>query len=97
MYQHSRYRRAKNQLAGESHPSSSPSPRTPAHLALAAHQEEQSRWLGRSRSSEPHASAYDDDDDVSEDALARLADSFHVRQVMSLLLLFSRASGLVKM
>ena len=50
-----------------------------AVAALAAQQEEQARWHGRSRSSEPHATLNhgDDDDDVSEDALARLADSFH--------------------
>ncbi|KAH9946113.1 PQ loop repeat-domain-containing protein [Epithele typhae] len=52
-----------------------------AVAALAAQQEERARWHPRSRSSEPHASTFgvedDDDDGISEDALARLADSFH--------------------
>ena len=48
-----------------------------AVAALAAQQEEQGRWHGRSHSTEPNPTTYDDDDDVSEDALARLAESFH--------------------
>ncbi|RPD66139.1 PQ-loop-domain-containing protein [Lentinus tigrinus ALCF2SS1-7] len=48
-----------------------------AVAALAAQQEEQGRWHGRSHSTEPHPTTYDDDDDVSEDALARLTESFH--------------------
>ncbi|KAI1795875.1 PQ loop repeat-domain-containing protein [Ganoderma leucocontextum] len=49
-----------------------------AVAAFAAQQEEHTRRHGRrSQSTEPHSNAYDDDDDVSESALARLADSFH--------------------
>ena len=48
-----------------------------AVAALAAQQEEQARWHGRSRSTEPQPTAYDEDEDVSEDALARMAESFH--------------------
>ncbi|KAI0721087.1 PQ loop repeat-domain-containing protein [Cerioporus squamosus] len=47
-----------------------------AVAALAAQQEEQARWHGRSHSTEPHPTTYDEDD-VSEEALARLAESFH--------------------
>ncbi|KAI0362104.1 hypothetical protein OH77DRAFT_1416318 [Trametes cingulata] len=49
-----------------------------AVAALAAQQEEHARWhSGRSHSTEPHATAYEEEEEVSEDALARLADSFH--------------------
>ncbi len=48
-----------------------------AVAALAAQQEEQARWQGRSHSTEAHPTTYEDDDDVSEEALARLAESFH--------------------
>ncbi|KAI0374895.1 hypothetical protein BV20DRAFT_1041091 [Pilatotrama ljubarskyi] len=49
-----------------------------AVAALAAQQEEHARWhAGRSHSTEPHPTAYEDEEEVSEDALARLADSFH--------------------
>lgn len=47
-----------------------------ATAALAAQQEE--RWhSGRSHSIEPHPTAYEDDEEVSEEALARLTESFH--------------------
>ncbi|KAH9854234.1 PQ loop repeat-domain-containing protein [Lenzites betulinus] len=49
-----------------------------AVAALAAQHEEQARWhSGRSHSIEPRTASYDEDEEVSEEALARLADSFH--------------------
>ncbi|TBU50785.1 PQ loop repeat-domain-containing protein [Dichomitus squalens] len=49
-----------------------------AVAALAAQQEEHSQRHGaRSHSTEPRSPGFDDDDDVDEDALARLAESFH--------------------
>lgn len=50
-----------------------------AAAALAAQQEEQSRWRSHAHHSvESHRSNLEiEDDDVDEDALARLADSFH--------------------
>ncbi|KAI0647055.1 PQ loop repeat-domain-containing protein [Trametes meyenii] len=49
-----------------------------AVAALAAQQEEHARWhSGRSQSIEPYPTAYEDEEEVSEEALARLADSFH--------------------
>ncbi|KAI0636967.1 PQ loop repeat-domain-containing protein [Trametes polyzona] len=49
-----------------------------AVAALAAQQEEQARWHHRrSHSIEPRSASYDDEEEVSEDALARLAESFH--------------------
>ncbi|KAH9901390.1 PQ loop repeat-domain-containing protein [Cubamyces lactineus] len=49
-----------------------------AVAALAAQQEGHARWHhGRSHSSEPHPTSYEDEDEVSDEALARLAESFH--------------------
>ncbi|KAL7283393.1 hypothetical protein ACG7TL_002823 [Trametes sanguinea] len=49
-----------------------------AVAALAAEQEEHARrHHGRSHSIEPHPTSYEDEDEVDEDALARLAESFH--------------------
>ncbi|OBZ75809.1 hypothetical protein A0H81_04301 [Grifola frondosa] len=52
-----------------------------AAAALAAKQEEHSRWSRNSLDGHPHTadpnSEFYDDDEVSEEALARLADSFH--------------------
>ncbi|GBE82169.1 PQ loop repeat-domain-containing protein [Sparassis latifolia] len=53
-----------------------------AAAALAAEQEEQSRWHRHSLERPPYSTIdaleeEDDDDEVSEEALARLADSFH--------------------
>ncbi|KAI0831310.1 PQ loop repeat-domain-containing protein [Trametes gibbosa] len=49
-----------------------------AVAALAAQHEEQARWHnGRSHSIEPRSVSCDEDEEVSEEALARLADSFH--------------------
>lgn len=54
-----------------------------AVAALAAQQEEQARWHGRPHSTEPRPTAYDDDEDISEDALTRLAESFHSERAPS--------------
>ncbi|KAI0748128.1 PQ loop repeat-domain-containing protein [Daedaleopsis nitida] len=48
-----------------------------AVAALAAQQEEQARWGRRSYSIEPRPTEYDDDEDISEAALARMAESLH--------------------
>ncbi|CDO68284.1 hypothetical protein BN946_scf184799.g11 [Trametes cinnabarina] len=50
-----------------------------AVAALAAQQEEHAQWhQGRAHSTEPHPTSYEDEDDeMSDDALARLTESFH--------------------